>query len=177
MSKPGDYPEDYADGENQYENVCPQCKASFYGHKRRVICKRCIMSDKPEVVGYLIGGMLSAGSRGHADHEPLIRLTDHEAAMVETLKRARTAERESMKYMKQYSELEKVAKVVSEDSDRVCAQLNLAMQAHAKLLGLLREARTAMATGLTDINPHDEHVIARIEDALARQRGGADGQA
>jgi len=102
--KPGDYPEDYADGENQYECVCSQCRSSFYGHKRRVICKNCIMTDKPEVRGFEIVGAhdnhrqdhfhldrnsqsanalaVHWGQRGcRTSVEPLIRLTDHEAAM------------------------------------------------------------------------------------------------
>ena len=35
------WPEDYADGENQYECLCVYCERIFDGHKRRAVCRRC----------------------------------------------------------------------------------------------------------------------------------------
>lgn len=37
---PGDWPEDSAHENGDYENECAICGATFFGHKRRVICKR-----------------------------------------------------------------------------------------------------------------------------------------
>lgn len=36
------WPEDYADGENEYMCTCAFCKHTFHGHKRRVVCKLCV---------------------------------------------------------------------------------------------------------------------------------------
>lgn len=33
--------EDYADGENQYQNTCVHCGEKFFGHKYRKVCKLC----------------------------------------------------------------------------------------------------------------------------------------
>lgn len=35
------WPEDYADGENQYDCLCIYCERVFWGHKRRIACRRC----------------------------------------------------------------------------------------------------------------------------------------
>lgn len=35
------WPEDYANGHNQYLCSCVSCLAPFYGHKRREICRVC----------------------------------------------------------------------------------------------------------------------------------------
>ncbi len=40
------YPEDYADGHNQYVCKCYKCKEHFYGYKRRVICKECLNTEE-----------------------------------------------------------------------------------------------------------------------------------
>ena len=42
---PGNWPEDFDHENGQYECRCCICKATFYGHKRRVVCKLC---DKPK---------------------------------------------------------------------------------------------------------------------------------
>lgn len=36
-----DWPEDFAEENGKYLNQCLNCKSSFYGHKRRMICKEC----------------------------------------------------------------------------------------------------------------------------------------
>lgn len=41
---PKNYPEDYADGHNQYVCKCYKCKEHFYGYKRRIICKVCLQN-------------------------------------------------------------------------------------------------------------------------------------
>jgi len=41
------FPEDYAGGEGKYECICCNCKGSFYGHKRRIVCKVCRTSPTP----------------------------------------------------------------------------------------------------------------------------------
>ena len=38
---PGNWPEDASHENGDYECSCVKCKATFYGHKRRVICKVC----------------------------------------------------------------------------------------------------------------------------------------
>lgn len=39
-SDPGDWPEDAEQENGEYECSCAICGATFYGHKRRVVCKR-----------------------------------------------------------------------------------------------------------------------------------------
>lgn len=43
---PGDYPEDFAGENGNYENRCCSCREIFYGHKRRLVCKRCNVEEK-----------------------------------------------------------------------------------------------------------------------------------
>jgi ribosomal protein S27AE len=38
---PADWPEDHAHENGDYRNQCCHCGEFFYGHKRRVTCKRC----------------------------------------------------------------------------------------------------------------------------------------
>ena len=38
---PGNWPEDASHENGDYECACMTCKQTFYGHKRRVICKVC----------------------------------------------------------------------------------------------------------------------------------------
>ena len=40
-NSPKNWVEDYNGGENQYICTCIKCKQSFYGYKRRVLCKEC----------------------------------------------------------------------------------------------------------------------------------------
>lgn len=44
FDSPKNYPEDYADGHNQYVCKCYKCKEYFYGYKRRIICKVCLQN-------------------------------------------------------------------------------------------------------------------------------------
>jgi ribosomal protein S27AE len=37
--------QDYANGENQYQNQCPSCDRFFFGHKRRVFCQSCVYNE------------------------------------------------------------------------------------------------------------------------------------
>ena len=36
-----DWTEDFPHENGNYECVCIYCKKHFYGHKRRVVCKKC----------------------------------------------------------------------------------------------------------------------------------------
>jgi len=40
--------EDFSHENGNYSNICMDCKEEFFGHKRRVICKKCFTkrSDK-----------------------------------------------------------------------------------------------------------------------------------
>lgn len=38
---PGNWPEDTGYENGDYECLCSQCGATFYGHKRRVVCRVC----------------------------------------------------------------------------------------------------------------------------------------
>ena len=48
FDSPKNYPEDYADGHNQYVCKCYKCKEHFYGYKRRIICKQCLNTEESE---------------------------------------------------------------------------------------------------------------------------------
>lgn len=48
FDSPKNYPEDYADGHNQYVCKCYKCKEHFYGYKRRIICKECLNTEESE---------------------------------------------------------------------------------------------------------------------------------
>ena len=54
-------------------------------------------------------------------------------------KRAKIAEREAMSALRTYKGLEKVARVVSDNSDRVCGELNVTRQQRDKLADILRD--------------------------------------
>ena len=41
FDSPKNWVEDYKDGHNQYICKCVKCKESFYGYKRRIVCKEC----------------------------------------------------------------------------------------------------------------------------------------
>jgi len=36
------YPEDYSGENGQYLQTCYDCHKLFVGHKRRIVCKRCL---------------------------------------------------------------------------------------------------------------------------------------
>lgn len=36
-----DHSEDFKLENGKYEHICYRCKQKFYGHKRRIICKKC----------------------------------------------------------------------------------------------------------------------------------------
>lgn len=40
-AQPRDWVEDFADENGQYMCLCHECKRSFIGYKRRVVCKLC----------------------------------------------------------------------------------------------------------------------------------------
>ena len=37
-----DWTEDFTHENGNYENTCIRCRNSFLGHKRRVVCKKCM---------------------------------------------------------------------------------------------------------------------------------------
>lgn len=41
-----DWTEDFSHENGNYINTCCQCKEQFFGHKRRVICKHCVKTNK-----------------------------------------------------------------------------------------------------------------------------------
>ena len=41
----GDWPEDFGHENGRYQCRCMFCGLSFIGHKRRVACKKCALSD------------------------------------------------------------------------------------------------------------------------------------
>ncbi len=47
----GDWPEDFSHENGNYMCQCCICKATFVGHKRRVICKLCDKGDIELVKG------------------------------------------------------------------------------------------------------------------------------
>ena len=55
--------------------------------------------------------------------------------LAEMTKRAKTAEREAGKALRTFKGLEKVAKVVSDNSDQVCGELNFMRQQRDRLAG------------------------------------------
>lgn len=46
-----DYPEDFELENGKYHRRCCKCKIIFTGHKRRVICKHCMVQDLLKSVG------------------------------------------------------------------------------------------------------------------------------
>lgn len=81
----------------------------------------------------------------------------------ETLrKRAKTAEREAESALKTYKGLEKVARVVSDNSDQVCGELNVTRQQRDQLAGLLR---MIASRGLSPVLT--EHELEQIDASLA----------
>jgi len=44
-----DWPEDFDHENGKYQNRCMECKQTFMGHKRRVICKKCSTPDWIEI--------------------------------------------------------------------------------------------------------------------------------
>jgi len=38
----GNWTEDFPHENGNYENVCIRCESHFLGHKRRVVCKKCM---------------------------------------------------------------------------------------------------------------------------------------
>jgi len=101
------------------------------------------MSDKPEVVAKITNkygdpeGFAERELKAVADIQnerigtELIRLSDHEAVVAPLLKRARTAERESMSHMKTLRGLERVSMAVADHSDEVNVENNLLRQERA----------------------------------------------
>jgi hypothetical protein len=41
----GNWPEDFAHENGNYENICTTCKKHFLGHKRRCRCKVCAQQE------------------------------------------------------------------------------------------------------------------------------------
>lgn len=37
-----DYKEDFSHENGNYSNICTYCHQEFLGHKRRVVCKKCL---------------------------------------------------------------------------------------------------------------------------------------
>jgi len=35
------WPKDFSLENGNYQNICCECGAFFYGHKRRVVCRKC----------------------------------------------------------------------------------------------------------------------------------------
>jgi hypothetical protein len=59
---PGNWPEDASHENGDYECACARCGATFYGHKRRVVCKVCAMRAEQRKLQAWVGDMkTSAG--------------------------------------------------------------------------------------------------------------------
>ena len=69
--------------------------------------------------------------------------------LAEMTKRAKTAEREAGKALRTFKGLEKVAKVVSDNSDQVCGELNFMRQQRDRLAGLLDRVTTEVGRTIT----------------------------
>ena len=50
---PRDWSEDHRLENGDYSNHCADCKVTFIGHKRRIVCKVCADSIIPNVVQLL----------------------------------------------------------------------------------------------------------------------------
>lgn len=93
--------------------------------------------------------------------------------LAEMTKRAKTAEREAGKALRTFKGLEKVAKVVSDNSDQVCGELNVMRQQRDRLAGLLRAERTYAAMpmscqiGMVEVCHCSRCRFERIDTALA----------
>ncbi len=42
-----DWPEDFGHENGAYMNVCVECKVTFIGYKRRLLCKVCVLKQGP----------------------------------------------------------------------------------------------------------------------------------
>lgn len=97
------------------------------------------------------------------DLETTQAIIDGLRAENETLrKRAKTAEREAESALKTYKGLEKVARVVSDNSDQVCGELNVTRQQRDQLAGLLQ---MIASRGLSPVLT--EHELEQIDASLA----------
>lgn len=50
IESPKSFPEDYSLENGNYFNTCIECKSTFCGYKRRIICKQCSKLSESEVV-------------------------------------------------------------------------------------------------------------------------------
>lgn len=46
MNLKRDWIEDFKHENGKYENKCIECKRKFIGHKRRVLCKACAITEE-----------------------------------------------------------------------------------------------------------------------------------
>ena len=78
---PGNWPEDASHENGDYECRCVTCEQTFYGHKRRVICKVC--ATRPAVpdgwiaVGYIsqADAAINQRARDESDPSPLLSIS------------------------------------------------------------------------------------------------------
>ena len=46
-----DWTDDFSHENGNYENRCVRCDSTFYGHKRRLVCKKCYESALVKLIG------------------------------------------------------------------------------------------------------------------------------
>jgi hypothetical protein len=162
-----DWSEDFEHENGNYMCLCTACGNTFVGYKRRTTCKLCAQPEPADGVDVMAPDFsLDGGSQPCYYTETVERITAAHQAEVARLrgeveaatKRARKAEADAHQAIKTLKGLERVAGVVSDNSDQVCGENNKLRtqldQANALLVPVRDGYESSMQACIEDDNEY-----------------------